>query len=52
LRVAKPMIKRAVIEALAAEAESMPFMDFTGDWDRSSSQGFADWLRSHIADMR
>ncbi len=36
---------RAVIEALAEAAEAEPFMDFTGNWERSSSEGFADWLR-------
>ena len=39
---------RTVIEAVAAEAEAEPFMDFTGDWERSSSAGFADWLRAHL----
>jgi hypothetical protein len=41
-------VKAIVIEALAAEAEAEPFMDFSGDWERSSSEGFADWLRSHL----
>ena len=43
---------RAVIEALAQEAEAEPFMDFTGDWERSSSEGFADWLRAHLPDPK
>jgi hypothetical protein len=46
--VATPLIRAQVIEELAQKAEAEPFMDFTGDWVRSSSEGFADWLRANI----
>ena len=48
IAAATPHIRRQVIEELAQMAEAEPFMDFTGDWERSSSQGFADWLRSKL----